>query len=79
MSTEKEIKRIESSDGKKRVSIVRSTVGNLFRFEEETYVTDRDGYTYWNCTYISGFYDSAEAAERDAHVELPWLRDEISN
>ena len=75
MSTGKEIKRIESRDGKKRVFITKSTVGNLFRFEEETYRTDEDG-SYWNPSYGSGLYDSAEAAERDARIELPWLRED---
>ena len=73
------VKTIESPDGKKRVSIVKSRVGNLFSFEEETHTTDEDGYTYWSPSYGSGFYDSAEAAERDARLELPWLRDKTPN
>lgn len=73
------MKTIESTDGKKRMSIVKSTAGNLFRFEEETFLTDREGYKGWDCTYISGFYDSAEAAEGEARSFLPWLREENSN
>lgn len=72
----KEIERVLSADGKKRVLIIAGS-GNLFRFDEATYVT-KDGYTFWSPTHGSGFYDSVEAAEREAGVELPWLRDKNS-
>jgi hypothetical protein len=73
----KEIKRVLSADGKQRMLIMAAS-GNLFRFDEDTYVTE-DGYTFWTPTHISGLYDSAEAAERDARLELPWLRRRIPN
>ncbi len=73
----KEIKRVLSADGKKRL-LIMAAPGNLFRFEEYTYVT-KDGYTFWSPTWGSGLYDSTEAAERDAHLELRWLRDRNSN
>ncbi len=72
----KEIKHVLSADGKKRMLIMEA--GNLFRFDEDTYVTE-GGYTFWSPTHCSGVYDSAEAAERDARLELPWLRDKNSN
>jgi hypothetical protein len=55
---------------------------NYFYFKEETYRFDDDEYVqdyYWSPSYISGLYDSAEAAEQAAHIELPWLRGESSN
>jgi hypothetical protein len=73
----KEIKRVLSGDSKRRM-VIRAAPGNLFCFEEDIYVT-RDGYTFWSPTHGSGLYDSAQAAERDARLELPWLRDQISN
>ena len=73
MSHWTEVKRMSNLDGNRRM-VILSEPGGLFRFEEESYVTE-DGYTFWSCTNMSGLYDSAEAAERDARMELPWLRD----
>jgi hypothetical protein len=73
----KEIKRVPSSDGRKRMLLMAAS-GNLFRFDEDTYVTE-DGYTFWTPTHSSGLYDSAEAAERAASMELRWLRDPNSD
>jgi len=73
VSGRKEIKRVMSEDGKRRM-LVMAPYRNLFRFEEETHVTE-DGYTFWSPTHVSGLYDSAEAAELAARMELPWLRD----
>jgi hypothetical protein len=73
----KEIKRVLRADGKQRLLIMAAS-GSFFRFEEDTYVT-KDGYTFWRPTHSSGLYDSAEAAERDARIELPWLRDNPEN
>lgn len=53
---------------------VKSTLGNLFSFEEQTLVTE-DGYiTYRIPRGRGGWYDSAEAAEHAGRLELPWLR-----
>jgi hypothetical protein len=73
----KEIKCVLSADGKKRL-LIYAAPGNLFSFEEHTYVTE-DGYIFWSPSHGSGLYDSAEAAERDARLELRWLRDGNSN
>jgi hypothetical protein len=74
----KEIKRVPSADGKKRLLIYKTAPGNLFSFEKHNYVTE-DCRSYWIPTHTSSLYDSAEGAERDARLELHWLRDEISN
>jgi hypothetical protein len=73
----KEIKRVLSADGKHYMSIMAAP-GNLFRFQEHSYVTEDDD-TFWSPTHGSGLYDSAEAAERNARLELRWLRDRKSD
>jgi hypothetical protein len=79
MMERKEIKLVLSADSTKRVRIM-ATPRNLFCFEEETYVVEvENNDAFWSPTHVSGFYDSAEAAERAAFLELPWLRDQISN
>ncbi|HWW24780.1 MAG TPA: hypothetical protein VNZ85_02670 [Caulobacter sp.] len=57
----------------------------LFRFDEVKwvgpYVDDENGYEeegYWSPITRSGLYDSAEAAERDARAQIPWLREMTS-
>ena len=67
-----EVKRIPNLTGDRRM-LVLTDRGELFRFDEETYVS-QDGYAFWTCTHMSGVYDSARAAERDARMQLPWLR-----
>jgi hypothetical protein len=82
MTTPHHINWIVSKDGRRRMRVVKSPVGALFYFEEETYQFDDDEYFQdycWSPSYISGLYDSAEAAEQAAHTELPWLRGEGSN
>ena len=73
MSDWKDIKRVSGGNGKRLVVLANSR--GLFRFVEETCFTE-DGYAFWCPTHFSGFYDSADAAERDARMELSWLRDE---
>lgn len=72
-----EVKRFESQDGKRRLMIL-SNSEKMFRYTEETLVTE-DGYTWWNPSYGSGLYDSIEAVERDARAERSWMRTEDSN
>jgi hypothetical protein len=66
------IKRISGQGGKRALFFADS--GGLFCFEEHTSVTEDDD-TYWSPTSVSGLYGSAEDAERDARMELPWLRE----
>jgi hypothetical protein len=78
----KVIKRIVSQDGQRRMTVSR-TPNDLFRFSEDTFVTEdppaasMDPLTYWSPSHMSGLYASAEEAEKAAYMELPWL--EISN
>src|SRR5579863_3773080 len=47
---------IVSKEGQRRMRVVKSSVGNLFYFEEETYRFDDDEYIqdyYWSPSYIS--------------------------
>ena len=78
----KEIKRLVSQDGQRRMT-VSLTPNGLFRFFEDTFVTEEPPtasmapLTYWSTSHMSGLYASAEEAEKAAYMELPWLR--ISN
>ncbi|HEX4848982.1 MAG TPA: hypothetical protein VFV30_12630 [Novosphingobium sp.] len=61
-----------------RVSLYRSDVNGLFRFEEEHWVwEDIPGYgrnEYWSVRHGSGLYETFEEAEQDALRTIPWLR-----
>ena len=70
-------KEIKSADGSRRV-LIYSNARNLFRFDESTRVTE-DGVTYWGSPTMSGLYDSAEAAEQAARLEVSWLREQDSS
>jgi hypothetical protein len=63
------IKRLESADGLRRADIQANGQGQ-FRFTEEPHLTE-DGYSFWSPSHFSGQYDSADAAERSARMELP--------
>lgn len=70
-----------SEDGRRKLEIFRKPTG-LFQFEESVVelVVEPDpdfyeeGTTYWNCTHLSGLYESLEAADDDAKSSLAWLR-----
>ena len=66
-----------SDDGKRRVEVFDHQDG-FFSFEESHETTDivpeYGSDTYWMTSHISGLYESAEAAERDARTTVPWLR-----
>jgi hypothetical protein len=75
------IKRIESADAARALEVFRGDHG-LFRFDEmkwiEPEVDDDHCYEdegYGSLVTCSGLYGSAEAAERDARAEIPWLRE----
>ena len=79
----REIKVVFSRDGKRRFHLYDRADG-FFSFDE-TYEAQEDLTevggpieTYWAEGYHSGIYESAQAAEREARVMLPWLQ-EISN
>lgn len=58
-----------------RLLLIGETNG-MWRFIEESEQAG-DEYTgrYFSPTHLSGLYESADAAERDARMTLPWLRD----
>ena len=68
------ISRLESDDGRRVLEIGRQPNG-FYRFVEWT---EQPGYEYVDPylapTRWSGLYASAEDAERDARMELSWLR-----
>ena len=73
---------IVSEDGKRRVEIAGE--GGLFAFTEYSELWDEgygnvSGSYYWAPTHVSGFYDSAEAAEADARAILSWLQETSSS
>jgi hypothetical protein len=74
------VKRIERADAARALEILRGDHG-LFRFDEmKWYGPTEDPYEdegYWSPTMSSGLYDSADAAERDARAEIPWLREMV--
>jgi hypothetical protein len=74
----REIRKVKSSDGKRRMNLYARDDG-LFCFAEFSEEIDDPEYsgreTYWIPRLESGLYDSAQAAERDAYAQIPWLRD----
>lgn len=73
-------KRIESSDGKRRLDIMEVPQG-LFRFTEQVWTPSADdvdrtfhGEGYRSLRPDSGLYQSEEAAEHDASGSLEWSR-----
>jgi hypothetical protein len=69
------VKIFERADGKARLSIVRRPDG-LYAFVGET-ERQKDGYTFWAPSDLSGLYDSAETAEREAIGLVPWLKRQL--
>ncbi len=79
----------EGSDGLKQWRLLRRPHG-LYLYEEmtleqEVYLLDEDGNegavvadAYWTPTYVSGLFDSDEAAHQDAVATLPWLRSALA-
>lgn len=72
MAERRVIRSIWSPNQKKRLDIFQRPDGH-FGYEGVSQVTE-DGETYWQPSDMSGIYETAEEAERDALVEVPWLR-----
>jgi len=70
-------KTYKSANGVRMVEVYDHQDG-FFSFEESCEaiedIPDLGPETYWMITYVSGLFDSAEAAERDAQLAIPWLR-----
>jgi hypothetical protein len=71
------VKRVQSKDGKHRLDLIERSDG-LFEFVGHSETTE-DGDTFWEPTLFSGIHDSLQSAERQALVDMVWLRDEKSN
>ena len=72
------IKTFQSADGKARLFIIKRKDGR-FSFEGERQAYKPTMGNYWMPCDISGLFESAEAAEREARTSIPWLRDQNSN
>ena len=76
--TKNEVKRIDRSDSKRYVSIVVRADG-FYEYEEwgEDFEDLRDMggsiERIWIPFSFSGIYESADEAERDARLSVPWL------
>jgi len=68
--------RLIAETATRRLLLIAEANG-MWRFEEQSEY-EGDEYTgrYFAPTHVSGLYESAEDAERDARAMLPWLRDE---
>jgi hypothetical protein len=67
-----EIKTIRNSAGTRALVIFKRPDG-LFGYIGERLTMD-EGDTFWDPVDISGIYESAEDAEREALAEIDWLR-----
>ncbi len=72
MAERRVIRSFWSSNRKHRLDIFQRPDGH-FGYEGVTQETE-DGETYWRPSDVSGIYETAEEAERDALAEAPWLR-----
>lgn len=66
-------------DGKRRVTIGRTSSGNFHYYEEHFVTVDEtaDGggiYDFWEIMDHSGLYPSVLDAQNDAAMKLSWLR-----
>jgi len=77
VGNEPALRQFWSQDRRKVVSIVEAA-GRFFRFVEDTEVHEpatsfMEAYWYWEETHRSGLYETAEEAEKEALLALPWL------
>ena len=69
------VKQFTAAEGREVLSIIRA--GQLFRFIQERWTHSQeieevfDAFDYWDEVQSSGFYETAEAAERDALLSAP--------
>ena len=71
------LRTFESPDRKRSLNIVDHQDG-FFSYAESCEkvfdIPEVGPEIYWSDSFISGLFDSAEAAERDAELGIPWLR-----
>ena len=77
MEERRVVKRVQSQDGKHRLDFIARDDG-LFEFVGHSETTE-DGCTFWEPTILSGIHASLQSAERQALVDMLWLKDENSN
>jgi hypothetical protein len=72
------LKTFTSQDGKRRLEIYSDGRG-FFSYEESCEavedIPDLGPELYWMTSYVSGLYDSEDAAVQDAIMTTPWLRE----
>lgn len=74
-------KTIESADGTQRVEFRASADGKLFTYSQLEWMPAAEedegalGEGYWMIGPTSGYFDNLADCERDARVEVAWLRD----
>lgn len=71
------LKQFNSADGLHMLVIFQRPDG-YFGFAGEKF-TEKDGYTFWKPSEISGIYETALAAERAALADVAWLHNDVSN
>jgi len=71
------LRKYRSADGQRLVEVFDHQDG-FYSYEESCEavenIPDLGPETYWMTSFVSGLFDSAEAAERDAKLGIPWLR-----
>jgi hypothetical protein len=78
VGNEPALRQFRSEDGRKIVSII-AVADQSFRFVVDAEVREpatsfMEAHWYWEETYRSGLYLSADDAEREALEAIPWLR-----
>lgn len=63
-----------SNDGLHRLAIFERSDGRFGYAGEK--LTTEDGQTFWRPCDLSGIHETAEAAEQNARLEVPWFRHE---
>lgn len=71
------VQSFKSPDAKRLLEIYDHQDG-FYSYEESSEaiedIPDLGPETYWMTSFVSGLFDSAEAAECDAMLGIPWLR-----
>ena len=69
------IESFESTDGSRRVDIIKRSDGTA-RFVEMVLANDEYAGNYWSCSHYSGLYADAATARADLFEVIHWLRRE---
>jgi hypothetical protein len=77
MNDRKVVRSIWSADGKHRLEVFQRRDGH-YGFVGVSQLTE-DGETFWTETDFSGIHDSADSAEREAILAIPWMKSRKTN